>query len=134
MQYTELIGTASAARLRAYVPYSGVQVGAALATKAGKIYGGCNIENVSLGLTICAERSAVATAIAHDSKDFAAIAVVTSGKRQRSHVVLAGKCRPSSIPNMKIPPATIDGKVQEFDLAELLPFSSQGILEGSRDV
>jgi cytidine deaminase len=133
-QYQELIDAASGARLLAYAPYSGFQVGAALATKAGKIYAGCNIENVSLGLTICAERSAVATAIAHGSKDFAAIAVVTSGKKR---AIPGGACRqvPAEFnPNMKILAATIDGQVQEFYLAGLLPFPSQEILEGSRDV
>ena len=133
-QYNELIDAASAARLLAYAPYSGFQVGAALVTKAGKIYTGCNVENVSLGLTICAERSAIATAITQGSKDFAAIAVVTAGKQP---AIPCGACRQVLAefnPSIKILAATIDGKVQEFDLAELLPFSAQGILEGSRDV
>lgn len=133
-QYNELIGAASAARLLAYAPYSGFQVGAALVTNAGKIYTGCNVENVSLGLTICAERSAIAAAIAQGSKDFVAIAVVTAGKKP---AVPCGACRQVMAefnPSMKIIAATVDGKVQEFDLAELLPFPAQGILEGSRDV
>jgi len=133
-KYNELISAATAARDLAYAPYSGFQVGAALATNAGKIYTGCNVENVSLGLTICAERSAIATAIAQGSKDFVAIAVVTAGKKP---AVPCGACRQVMAefnPSMKIIAATVDGKVQEFDLAELLPFPSQGILEGSRDV
>ena len=133
-QYNELISRASAARLLAYAPYSKFSVGAALVTKAGKIYTGCNVENVSLGLTICAERSAIATAIAQGSKDFVAIAVVTAGKKP---AIPCGACRQVLAefnPSMKVLAATVDGKVQEFDLAELLPFPSQGILEGSRDV
>jgi cytidine deaminase len=133
-KYNELIGAASAARLLAYAPYSGFQVGAALVTKAGKIYTGCNVENVSLGLTICAERSAIATAIAQGSKDFTTIAVVTEGKKP---AIPCGACRQVLAefnPKIKVIAATVDGKVQEFDLAELLPFPSQGILEGSRDV
>ena len=133
-QYNELIDAASTARQLAYAPYSGFQVGAALATKTGKIYTGCNVENVSLGLTICAERSAVGTAIAQGSKDFVAIAVVTAGTKP---AVPCGACRQVLAefnPNMKILAVTVDGKIQEFDLAELLPFPSQGILEGSRDV
>jgi cytidine deaminase len=133
-QYDELIGAASAARVLAYAPYSGFQVGAALLTKTGKIYTGCNVENVSLGLTICAERSAIATAIAQGSKDFVSIAVVTAGK---TPAIPCGACRQVLAefnPSIKVLAATIDGKVQEFDLAELLPFPSQGILEGSRDV
>ena len=133
-KYNELISAATAARDLAYAPYSGFQVGAALATNAGKIYTGCNVENVSLGLTICAERSAIATAVAQGSKDLVAIAVVTAGKKP---AVPCGACRQIMAefnPGMKIIAATVDGKVQEFDLAELLPFPSQGILEGSRDV
>jgi cytidine deaminase len=133
-KYNELISAATAARDLAYAPYSGFQVGAALATNAGKIYIGCNVENVSLGLTICAERSAIATAVAQGSKDLVAIAVVTAGKKP---AVPCGACRQIMAefnPGMKIIAATVDGKVQEFDLAELLPFPSQGILEGSRDV
>src|SRR5882757_5778181 len=133
-KYNELISAATAARDLAYAPYSGFQVGAALATNAGKIYTGCNVEDISLGLTICAERSAIGTAIAQGSKDLVAIAVVTAGKKP---AVPCGACRQVMAefnPNMKIIAATVDGKVQEFDLAELLPFPSQGILEGSRDV
>lgn len=133
-QYNGLISRASAARLLAYAPYSKFSVGAAVVTKAGKIYTGCNVENVSLGLTICAERSAIATAIAQGSKDFVAIAVVTAGKKP---AIPCGACRQVLAefnPSMKVLAATVDGKVREFDLAELLPFPSQGILEGSRDV
>src|SRR5207248_1642576 len=124
----------STARQRAYAPYSGFKVGAALVSKAGKIYTGCNVENVSFGLTICAERAAVATAIAQGSQEFGAIAIVTAGKKP---AIPCGACRQVLAefnPGIKILAATIDGKVQEFSLAKLLPFPSQGILEGSRDV
>jgi cytidine deaminase len=133
-KYNELINAATEARHRAYAPYSGFQVGAALATKAGRIFAGCNVENVSLGLTICAERSAIATAVAEGSKDFIAIAVVTAGKKP---AIPCGACRQVLAefnPNIKVLAATTDGKTEEFDLADLLPFPSQGILEGSRDV
>ena len=66
--------------------------------------------------------------------DTASAARLTDGKKR---AIPCGACRQVLAefnPNMKIPAATIDGKVQEFDLAELLPFPSQGILEGSRDV
>ena len=126
-EYNELIDAASAVRLLAYAPYCGFQVGAALVTKSGKIYTGCNVENLSLGLTICAERSVIAT-------DFVAIAVVTAGKKP---AIPCGACRQVLAefnPSIKVLAATVDSKVQEFDLAELLPFPSRGILEGSRDV
>jgi cytidine deaminase len=128
MQYNELIGAASATRLLAYAPRSGFQVGAALVTNTGKIYTGCNVENV------CAERSVIATAIAQGSKEFVAIAVVTAGKKP---AIPYGACRQVLAEfnsNIKILAATTDGKKQEFDLAELLPFPAQGILERSRDV
>lgn len=134
-QYNELINARSAARLLAYAPYSGFQVGAALPAKAGKTYTGCNVENVSLGLTICAERSAIATVIARASKDFVAIAVATAGKKP---AIPCGACRQVLAefdPSIKVLAATVDAGVQEFEFAELLlPFPAEGILEGSRDV
>ena len=133
-KYKELIAAAALAQKLAYAPYSGFQVGAALATKTGQIFTGCNVENVSLGLTICAERSAIAAAVAKGIKDFVAIAVVTGGKKP---AIPCGACRQVLAefnPNMKVVSATMDGETQEFDLAELLPFPSQGILEKSRDV
>ena len=74
----QLIAEARAAREKAYAPYSNFKVGAAVLTKDGKIYHGCNIENASYGLTNCAERTAFFSAIADGYKpgDFAQIAVV----------------------------------------------------------
>ena len=134
IKYKNLIAAAASAQKLAYAPYSGFQVGAALAAKTGQIFTGCNVENVSLGLTICAERSAIAAAVAKGIKDFVAIAVVTGGKKP---AIPCGACRQVLAefnPNMKVVSATMDGETQEFDLAELLPFPSQGILEKSRDV
>jgi len=72
----ELIRLATEARDRAYVPYSGFAVGAALLCKDGRIYQGCNIENAAFGPTICAERTAFFKAVFDGERDFAAIAVV----------------------------------------------------------
>jgi len=71
----ELLELAKAASQIAYAPYSKFKVGAALLTKSGKIYTGCNVENASYSMTICAERNAVFQAIADANRDFVAIAI-----------------------------------------------------------
>lgn len=73
-----LITKAKEAMKNAYTKYSGFNVGAALLTKSGKIFTGCNIENSSYGATICAERVAFAKAISEGERDFEAIAIVSS--------------------------------------------------------
>ena len=72
----ELVDLAKEARKRAYVPYSGFAVGAALLCKDGKVYQGCNIENAAFGPTICGERTAFFKAVYDGERDFEAIAVV----------------------------------------------------------
>jgi cytidine deaminase len=74
----ELIALATRARERAYAPYSGYAVGAALLGKSGHTYTGCNVENASYSLTICAERAAVFKAVSEGEREFEAIAIVTS--------------------------------------------------------
>ncbi|MBQ9064072.1 MAG: cytidine deaminase [Blautia sp.] len=78
--YKKLIRKAFEAREKAYVPYSGFRVGAALLTSDGEIYGGCNIENASYGATNCAERTAFFRALYDGKRDFEAIAI-TGGKK-----------------------------------------------------
>ena len=72
----ELVRQALAAMKFAYVPYSGFTVGAALLTKSGKVYLGCNIENAAYGPSNCAERTAIFKAVSEGEREFAAIAVV----------------------------------------------------------
>jgi cytidine deaminase len=71
-----LIESAKQARENAFAPFSNFKVGAALRTKSGKIFTGCNVENASYGLTMCAERVAIFKAISEGEKEFAQIAVV----------------------------------------------------------
>lgn len=76
MDKSELVTLALEARKMAYTPYSHFQVGAALLTKSGKVYKGCNVENAAYTPTNCAERTAFFKAISEGEKEFAAIAIV----------------------------------------------------------
>jgi cytidine deaminase len=80
MNYDILIEKAQETMKNAYVKYSNFRVGAALLTKSGKIYTGCNIENSSYGATICAERVAFTKAISEGEREFEAIAVASNLK------------------------------------------------------
>ena len=76
----ELVKRATSVLGNAYAPYSGVRVAAALLADDGTVYLGVNVENASLGLTICAERAAVANAVTHGRRRFVAIAVVSDAE------------------------------------------------------
>lgn len=134
MQKDELVNAASKARMSAYVPYSKFSVGGALLTKSGKIFTGCNVENISFGLTICAERAAVAAAISEGQRDFVAIAVVADSGEP---AVPCGACRQVLAefnPAIQIIASTVSGQRQEFNLSDLLPQPKQGVMESLRNV
>ena len=129
MDNIELIKMATSARTFAYAPYSKFTVGVALLTKRGRVFTGCNIENISLGLTICAERAAVAAAVSAGDREFVAIAVVTDSKKP---ALPCGACRQVLAefnPTIAIIAATTHGEFEECELAQLLPKPTQGILE-----
>jgi cytidine deaminase len=79
IDWAALDQAALAARERAYAPYSGYAVGAAIVVRSGRVFTGCNVENASYGLTICAERSAIVQMVAAGERDPVALTVATSG-------------------------------------------------------
>ena|SRR5437763_297035 len=128
----ELREAAARARLRGYAPYSHFLVGAALQLESGSIVSGCNVENISFGLTMCAERVCVGKAIEQGEKTFGALAIVADTD---TPIVPCGACRQvlaEFSPQLVITSWTVKGESQEFSLAELLPFAKQGILEVPR--
>lgn len=85
---SELINKSAEAREQSYAPYSNYHVGAALYTKSGQIFTGCNVENASYGLTNCAERTAVFKAVSEGQKEIEAIVIMT-----KDGGVACGACR-----------------------------------------
>ena len=117
----ELIAKAAAARDYAVAPYSGFKVGAALETKDGQIYTGCNIENASYGLTVCAERLALWKALSAGAREFRQIAVVTDAPVITSP---CGACRQllwEYCGDIAVHLHSTAGLDQEYALAELFP-------------
>ena len=86
----ELIQKAIESKNRAYAPYSKFHVGAALLTEGGQIFQGCNIENISFSPTICAERTAIFTAVVEGNHEFKAIAIASDDEQFSSP---CGVCR-----------------------------------------
>jgi cytidine deaminase len=123
-----LIKAARNALPKAYAPHSDFSVGAALRTRSGKVFAGCNVENISFGLTMCAERVCVGSAIAAGERELEAIAIVAAS---REPIVPCGACRQVLAefnPSLTIYSATSGDAVSEFHLGDLLPRPRQGIL------
>jgi len=119
-----LVEAAHAAMAQAYCPYSKYQVGAALLAGNGRIFAGCNVENASYGLTICAERAAVLKAVSEGQKTFTAIAIVASGDSMpypcgACRQVLSEFCDGSLI--IYTASAQSPEVIEEHTLGELLP-------------
>src|SRR3954451_1424392 len=124
-----LIAAAKEARRNAHVAYSDFRVGAAVLTKSGKIFAGCNVENVSLRLTLCAEEVAIGSAVAAGETEFVAVAVIADSKQP---VLPCGGCRQLLAefnPNIQLISAQLEGQTESYSLAELLPRARQGILD-----
>jgi len=127
MTNKELMKLAIKARENAYSKYSSFSVGAALLTKSGKVFIGCNVENAAFSPTCCAERTAFFSAVAAGERDFSAIAVC-GGKVGESRIkcMPCGVCRQvmSEFCNEDFKIIIEDGEdLSELTLGELLPFS-----------
>ena len=123
--YQPLLRAARAARQRAYAPYSKFRVGTAVLAADGRIYTGCNIENASYGLTICAERVALGNALTAGARTFRAVAIVAAGPR----VTPCGACRQVLAEFGDCDVICVDarrgGKTRVYRLRELLPEAFQ---------
>lgn len=119
-QLHDLVAAAAAARRRAHAPYSNFAVGAALLDSSGRVHVGCNVENASYGLTICAERNAVAAAVAAGASRFVAIAVVTDATPPASP---CGACRQvlAEFGDMPVVLANPEGEQVRTSVSDLLP-------------
>jgi len=128
MNFDALLTEARRVREMAYAPYSRFAVGAALRTKSGRVFCGCNVENLSFGLTCCAERNAVFAAIAAGEKEFEAIAIVADSKEP---VTPCGACRQVMAEfglDLEICSANLQGETYTATLRELFPRAKEGIL------
>lgn len=117
-----LFEAALQARARAYAPYSRFSVGAAVLTGRGDIVAGCNVENASYGLSLCAERCAIASAVAQGSQRLLAVAIVVD---TREPCPPCGMCRQAMAelagPTLPVRTRNLAGAEARFQLKELLP-------------
>ena len=121
----KLITAARKAMKYAHAPYSKYKVGAALLCKDGSIYSGCNVENASYGLTVCAERTALLKAVSDGKRKFSAIAITSTGKKAQPYP--CGACRQAMAEfcdkNFVIIVLHPSGRYATTSLGELLPNS-----------
>lgn len=120
--WDKLFEVATAARQRAYAPYSNFPVGAAILTEDGAIIPGCNVENSSYGLTICAERNAFARAVADGHKKAVAVAIVVDTPEPTPP---CGMCRQTMAEfgesTLEVRSRNLQGKELATSLTDLLP-------------
>jgi cytidine deaminase len=120
-EYEILIAAARQARENAHAPYSNFRVGAALRAASGRIFGGCNVENATYGLTVCAERIAIFKAISEGERGFDAISVVTDTDKLTPP---CGACRQllwEFCGDVPVIMANLKGKTEIVQMRELFP-------------
>ena len=120
-KYEALITAATQSRENAHAAYSNFRVGAALRATSGRIFGGCNVENATYGLTVCAERVAIFKAISEGERGFDAIAVVTDAE---SLTPPCGACRQliwEFCGDVPVILANLKGKTEVLGMRELFP-------------
>jgi cytidine deaminase len=116
----ELMKRANDARARAYAPYSGFSVGAALLCADGTVFTGVNIENAAFGPSICAERTAIFKAISEGHRDFVKIAITCD----RDYCQPCGTCRQVMIehaPDLEVLMGNVEGSFKRTTIRDLLP-------------
>lgn len=128
MKDLDLIELAIKAKQNAHVPYSNFKVGAALLSKSGKVYTGCNVECSSYGISLCAERTALVKAVSEGEKEFEAIAVVGGKEDELTYTTPCGACRQflSDFGDFKVIMGYKENdeiKAKVFTVKELLPES-----------
>jgi cytidine deaminase len=119
--YESLITAAKQTRENAHAPYSNFRVGAAVRASSGRIFGGCNVENATYGLTVCAERIAIFKALSEGERNFDAIAVATDAERLTPP---CGACRQliwEFCGDIPVILANLQGKTETIPMRELFP-------------
>ncbi len=123
MQNNDLYQEAVKAKEKSFSPYSKFRVGAALLTKSGSVYTGCNIENSSYSLTICAERTALFKAVSEGEKSFSKILIVSDAN---DFISPCGACRQvisDLAGDIEIILTNVQGEMQSKKVNDLLPFA-----------
>ena len=126
MDHKTLVSRARAAKKFSHSPYSRFRVGAAVLTSSGKVYTGCNIENSSYGLTVCAERTALFKAVSEGETSFTAIAITSD---EKTATPPCGACRQVIMDlagDIDVIMSTKSGKCTTLKATELLPYPFGG--------
>jgi cytidine deaminase len=122
-----LFRAASEVRHHAYAPYSELKIGAAVMTRDGGIFSGCNVENSSYGLSVCAERAALFRAVAEGGQEIVAVAISAD---TAAPVPPCGMCRQVMAefagPGLQVRTRNLKGREQRYRLSNLLPHSFSG--------